>query len=55
MYHDVKVSEVSVTVSIALLLKIMGCWFGKAFKVSLSWNYCMSHEVKFISQAIFQE
>lgn len=33
MYRDVKVS---VTISIPVILKMIGCFFGKAYKVSLS-------------------
>lgn len=52
MHHDVKVF---VTVSIAVILKMMGCCFGKAFKVSLSWNYHISNELKFITGTTFHE
>lgn len=48
MYHDVKVS-------ITAVLKMMGCCFGKIFKISLSWNHYISKEFKFISGATFHE
>lgn len=48
MYHDVKVS-------ITVILKMMGCCFGKTFKVSFSWNYYISKEFKCISGATLHE